>query len=86
MHTQRMYYATGKYRLSNPILAFLALGLGAIVVLVLGLRVAQAGPLAPPEPYLVRDINTYGLGSGPSHLTDVNGTLFFRARDGSSGH
>jgi hypothetical protein len=32
---------------------------------------------------LIKDINPFSIGSGPSNLTDVNGTLFFMATDGS---
>ena len=34
---------------------------------------------------LVKDINTGSIGSNPSYLTDVNGTLFFAADDGAHG-
>ena len=39
---------------------------------------------APPQPYMVRDLNPYGA-SAPSCLVDVNGTLFFAADDGTHG-
>src|SRR5262249_34402988 len=32
---------------------------------------------------LVADINPFSVGSSPTNLTDVNGTLFFMATDGS---
>jgi hypothetical protein len=37
---------------------------------------------ADPNPSLVADINTEG---SPSHLTNVDGTLFFTARDDTHG-
>lgn len=36
-------------------------------------------------PELVKDINLTNVGLGPSQLTNVNGTLFFVADDGTSG-
>ena len=39
----------------------------------------------PPEPYLVKDINTTGNGANPSYMTNVGGTIFFAADDGLHG-
>ncbi len=35
---------------------------------------------------MVRDIRPGAYGSNPSSLTDVNGTLYFQATDGSNGY
>ena len=35
--------------------------------------------------YLVEDINTGGWSSSPTYLTDVGGTVFFAASDGTNG-
>ena len=40
---------------------------------------------APPEPYIVRDINATTETSDPSNLVNVNGILFFSADDGDNG-
>jgi ELWxxDGT repeat protein len=37
-------------------------------------------------PALVKDIRSGGLPSDPGYLTNVNGTLFFRANDGTNGN
>ena len=34
---------------------------------------------------MVKDINPGALGSSPSYMINVNGTLFFRADDGTNG-
>ena len=59
----------------NPILIALLLGVGV-----------RATYAAPPEPYLVKDINPTNSSSGPYQLTVVNDTFFFGATDGSRGH
>ncbi len=74
MNRRRGYSSTGIRRSLNSILAALAL--------VVGLNAARA---APPEPYLVKDIYPGSGGSYPYYLTAVDGTLFFRADDGTSG-
>ena len=74
MNKQGEYFTTGIRRCLSSILAAL--------VLVVGLGPSHP---APPEPYLVKDINTQSVGSLLSGLTNVNGTLFFSADDGSSG-
>ncbi len=38
-----------------------------------------------PPPYLVKNINKVSFDSSPDYLTNVNGTLFFRADDGIHG-
>jgi uncharacterized repeat protein (TIGR01451 family) len=60
----------------------LTLGLGLSAVLMLGISTVQA---APPEPYIVRDINATTEASDPSNLVNVNGVLFFSADDGDNG-
>ena len=72
MNKQKEYPRIGIRRCSVLILA----------VLLLTLSTVQA---APPEPYLVKDINLRPESSAPSDLTEVNGTLFFSAADSSSG-
>ena len=46
---------------------------------------SAAALAAPPEPYLVKDINPGGDGSSPSNLTDVGDTLYFSATDPTNG-
>ncbi len=46
-------------------------------------RMAQADAAAP---YMVKDIDAYTVGSQPAYLTDVGGTLFFTANDGTNGY
>ena len=72
MNKQKEYSRSGIRRCSVLILA----------VLLLTLSTVQA---APPEPYLVKDIYPGTGSSSPYYLTNVNGTLFFGADDGSHG-
>ncbi|MCK6560916.1 T9SS type A sorting domain-containing protein [bacterium] len=53
----------------------------AIVILLVSLSTIANAQV----PYLVKDINPGPNGSGPYELTNVNGTLFFRATDGING-
>ena len=55
------------------------------LVLITGLLVVAAPVGADPEPFLVKDINPGGSSSQPHNLTNVNGTLFFGANDGTNG-
>jgi ELWxxDGT repeat protein len=57
----------------------------ATVVLPLGLLVLAALALASSGPKLARDINPSGS-SYPDYLTNVGGTLFFAADDGTHGN
>ena len=52
------------------------------------LVLALAAPLASAEPTvnLVKDIVPGSHGSHPRYLTDVSGTLYFSAKDGSHGY
>jgi len=60
----------------------LFLSLSSIVLLLIMLNTGYAAPL----PTQVKDINVVsGDSSEPQYLTDVNGTLFFVANDGSHG-
>ena len=52
------------------------------VTLVLGASILQ---VEAEDPLLVKDINPFGS-SAPFSLRSVNGTLFFSANDGISGH
>src|SRR5262245_24200869 len=44
-------------------------------------EVLEERRLLDAVPQLVKDIGVIGLGSDPGNLTNVNGTLFFRAND-----
>lgn len=61
-----------------------------LVILVEGLgftltRESPAFPAGVPIPYLVKDISPGGDDSYPYFLTNVNGALFFSAKDGVHG-
>ena len=60
----------------------LVLGISTALVLLVGIRTAQA---APPEPHQVMDINTDTDSSSLRYPVMVGDTLFFAANDGSSG-
>jgi ELWxxDGT repeat protein len=46
---------------------------------------SNGGPLGPGGTARVADINPGGPGADPESLTNVNGTLFFSADDGTTG-
>ena len=61
-----------------------------LIILVGGLgftltRESTAVPAGVPIPYLVKDISPGGDDSYPYFLKNVNGTLFFSAKDGFHG-
>jgi len=53
-----------------------------LLCLAVGPKAVQA---APPEPYLVRDINTGTYESNPQSLVEMNGVLYFASDDNSHG-
>lgn len=63
------------------------IGIRRFVVLILAVLLLTLSTVkaAPPEPYLVKDINLSACSSFPFGLTEVNGTLFFSANDSSHG-
>jgi ELWxxDGT repeat protein len=54
------------------------------VALALAGATTPAAAVGPSAPYLVKDINPSG-GSNPRYLTNISGTLYFSADDGSRG-
>src|SRR2546430_2070150 len=66
-----------------------ALGVAFLTVLTvtaLLLAVGAARASAATKAAMVRDIAHIGSSSDPGELTNVNGTLFFTAGDGTDGH